>query len=921
MKKTFLTLFVLLFLNSLWGQSWVTTIRDTVLILGSVSETTDSNYLIVAIKNVDDTQLLLLDKNGKIKWRKTYKKEEVGGFKFTTEAVKTVTQCPDGGYILNISNDFGEGTGFYTKIDANGEIVWSKQGKSRPTNPAVLPNNDVVFAQKTFKDPTNGKDYWDITLVKGSNGEVLSGKGLPELPVGILSDSRFIYVLTEKDFMRFNHNLTFFDSKPLVYNAVVANPNAANKGFFRFIRLSDGNFAYLRGSYETDVVKLDSTGQFLWKAQCDNSTFIIPANNGLIYFKDNRNNFNVSKIDLNGKVGWSKIYTSNGSIINKFALANKKGDIILALTLQEKNNVAGLPYVDIIKLSQWDINPESHISGKVFRKNSCQDATSSNVLSGITVKADNGKGTEFWATTDTLGRYTILCDTGSYKVNVVKQSELWQVCQNDFTVKAGDTLNFSINAASLCPALTTDISTPFLRRCFENTYYVKYCNNGTLLAPNAFVEVTLDSLLEYRSASRTLSRRDGRKLYFNVGDVGINECGSFNVTVYVKCGDSTRLNQTLCVKSHIFPDTLCKKPIDWSGASLTVSGVCERDSVRFLIKNEGNAPSSILKSVVIEDHVMFLRSPVQLGVGASKTIKVPSNGSTWRMSVQQEPNHPTSIAPTAFVEGCRSNTTQPLRMGFVTAFDEDDATPSVDADCQVIIGAFDPNDKIGYPTGYGKDNFIDQNQDIEYLIRFQNTGTDTAFNIVVLDTLPSQLEFANIQFGASSHKYAAELQGKGILKFSFNNINLADSFKNEAKSHGFLKFTIQQKKDVALGAKIRNNAAIYFDFNAPIFTNTTLHTIGKPILAAIFDKAILPSGSIKMYPNPMRESAVFEIKDYPLSIKAKFHLFDALGRTLRVESFIGERLDFQRNGLEKGIYFFKIEDDEQLLGSGKLIVQ
>jgi uncharacterized repeat protein (TIGR01451 family) len=920
MKKTFLTFLVLLFLNSLWGQSWVTTIKDTAIILGSMIETTDSNYLVIAGKKSDEISLVKLDKNGKIKWQKSYRKDQVGGTATSSDAVKTITQSSDGGYVLNIS-EFGQGA--FTKIDANGDIIWSVQGKAKPTNPTVLPSNDVVFAQKSFTDPTNGKDFWDLVMLKSANGELFSGKGLPESPVGILSDSRFIYVLTTKDFMRFNHNLTFFDSKSLDKNI-----NAlATKGFFKFLRLSDGNFAYLEDSPQPNIVKLDSTGQFLWRIKSDTTIFISPSKNGLIYLKKNENTIKISKVNLNGKIGWSKIYTTdkllNTFSYNQFAIANKGGDIILGLSKQNKNaiNFVDFGYIEIVKLSQWDINPESHISGKVFRKNSCQDAASNSVLSGITVKADNGKGTEFWATTDTLGRYTILCDTGSYKVNVVKQSELWQVCQNDFTVKAGDTLNFSINAASLCPALTTDISTPFLRRCFENTYYVKYCNNGTLLAPNAFVEITIDSLLEYRSASRTLSRRDGRKLYFNVGDVGINECGSFNVTVYVKCGDSTRLNQTLCVKSHIFPDTLCKKPIDWSGASLTISGVCERDSVRFLIKNEGTAPSSILKSVVIEDHVMFLRAPVQLGVGASKTIKVPSNGSTWRMSVQQEPNHPTSIAPTAFVEGCRSNTTQPLRTGFVTAFDEDDATPSVDADCQVIIGAYDPNDKTGYPTGYGIDNFIDQNQDIEYLIRFQNTGTDTAFNIVVVDTLLSQLDFANIQFGASSHKYAAELQGKGILKFSFNNINLVDSFKNEAKSHGFVKFTIQQKKDVALGTKIRNNAAIYFDFNAPIFTNTTLHTIGKPILAAIFDKAILPTSSIKMYPNPMRESAVFEVKDYPLSIKAKFHLFDALGRTLRVENFIRERLDFERKGLEKGIYFFKIEDDGVLLGRGKLIIQ
>jgi uncharacterized repeat protein (TIGR01451 family) len=907
MKKSILTLFVLLFINSLWGQSWITTFRDTALYVHDILELENGDYLISSEKKVSEQILTYLDKNGKVKWRRSYL-----GAAFSGGGIpRLLNKSFDEGFILNVASAYSNKI---TKFNKNGDVIWSIV--DRPiAGITTLPNNDVVCIEPYLSPTNNGI----LRLVNSATGQLVISKVLDARPVSIFSDNRFIYVLTENSFLRFSHDLTLVDSK-ILDKKPLYNPYGKN------IRLDDGGFAYFDNtSPNPNLIKIDSTGQLLWKKQIDSTFFIKPCKGGLMFIKDKGSNTKITKIANNGVGGWSKNYI--GKSTNRVpypygyaAIVTKSGDIIFGIT-NEYDVTTNSNTIEILKLSQWDINPESHISGKVFRKNNCQDATPIGTLSGITVKADNGKGTEFWATTDTLGRYTILCDTGSYKVNVIKQSELWQVCQNDFTVKAGDTLNFSINATSLCPALTTDISTPFLRRCFENTYYVKYCNNGTLLAPNAFVEVTLDSLMDYRSANRSLIRRDGRKLYFNVGDLGVNECGTFNVTVYVKCGDSTRLNQTLCVKSHIFPDSICKKPVDWSGASLTISGVCERDSVRFLIKNEGVAPSSILKSVVIEDHVMFLRAPVQLGVGATKTIKVPSNGSTWRMSVQQEPNHPTSIAPTAFVEGCRSNTTQTFRTGFVTGFDEDDATPSVDADCQVIIGAYDPNDKTGYPTGYEKDNFIDQNQDIEYLIRFQNTGTDTAFNIVVVDTLPPQLEFANIQFGASSHKYSAELQGKGIIKFSFNNINLVDSFKNEAKSHGFAKFTIQQKKDVALGTKIKNNAAIYFDFNAPIFTNTTLHTIGKPILAAIFDKVLLPMGSIKMYPNPMRESAVFEVKDYPLSIKAKFHLFDALGRTLRVENFIGERLDFQRNGLEQGIYFFKIEDDGQLLGSGKLIVQ
>jgi hypothetical protein len=146
------------------------------------------------------------------------------------------------------------------------------------------------------------------------------------------------------------------------------------------------------------------------------------------------------------------------------------------------------------------------------------------------------------------------------------------------------------------------------------------------------------------------------------------------------------------------------------------------------------------------------------------------------------------------------------------------------------------------------------------LIRFQNTGTDTAFTVVVRDTISDKLDFKSIEFGTSSHKYEAELYGKNGVKFTFNNINLVDSFKNEPKSHGFVKYRIKQNKDLVFGTQITNRAGIYFDFEAPIITNTTVHTIGgKDILSGIFEQSFENIIAVKVSPNPFTQSAILEL--------------------------------------------------------------
>ena len=134
---------------------------------------------------------------------------------------------------------------------------------------------------------------------------------------------------------------------------------------------------------------------------------------------------------------------------------------------------------------------------------------------------------------------------------------------------------------------------------------------------------------------------------------------------------------------------------------------------------------------------------------------------------------------------------------------------------QVIMGAYDPNDKIVSPADF---YHIDNDSVLFYTIRFQNTGTDTAFTVVVRDTLPLDLSASTFEAGPSSHAYTYSLTGNGILTFTFANILLPESNTNEPASHGMVSFRIRPHAPLTIGQVISNAADIYFDFNTPIHT-------------------------------------------------------------------------------------------------------
>lgn len=144
----------------------------------------------------------------------------------------------------------------------------------------------------------------------------------------------------------------------------------------------------------------------------------------------------------------------------------------------------------------------------------------------------------------------------------------------------------------------------------------------------------------------------------------------------------------------------------------------------------------------------------------------------------------------------------------------------------IISCAYDPNDKLVYPAGFLNEQYTLFEDYLEFTVRFQNTGTDTAFNVLITDSLDPNFDWTTFRLLASSHVVEASLDSQtGLAQFYFPNILLPDSTTNERESHGFVKYKILSKQGLQEGTPVQNTANIFFDFNPPIITNTTLNTL------------------------------------------------------------------------------------------------
>ena len=194
---------------------------------------------------------------------------------------------------------------------------------------------------------------------------------------------------------------------------------------------------------------------------------------------------------------------------------------------------------------------------------------------------------------------------------------------------------------------------------------------------------------------------------------------------------------------------------------------------------------------------------------------------------------------------------------------------------------------------------------LKYTVRFQNTGTDTAFTVVVRDTLDASLDVPSFRLEGSSHAMTYSISDEGVVTFTFANILLPDSFVNEAGSHGVLSYFIKRKMDIPFGTEIQNTAYIYFDFNAPIVTNTTRNTLFDPTVGI----QQISGMHFSLQPNPTADRSMIQLQ-MDLASDVQVSVLDVSGRLLLNRNLgklaAGEH-QWQLDPLPAGAYLIRIQ--------------
>ncbi len=528
------------------------------------------------------------------------------------------------------------------------------------------------------------------------------------------------------------------------------------------------------------------------------------------------------------------------------------------------------------------------------------------------------------------GTYTIQVDT-----NNLSWSTNCSVSQN-ITISNGVSGCVKFGFKNTNPCISPDVSifAPYLRRCSSHPLpiFVSACNlsTATQIMNSAVVQVVLDeTIFDITGCDYPISQIGIDTFEINIGNIIPGECVNFQIDAYVTC--EPEMSQTVCMEANLLPVSPCmvysnsnsqdintNSPgtlgglplpctLPWDQSSLSVDGWCENDSIYFTVTNTGSFGGGDMECYapvwVTVDGIVTFTDSILLQGGQTITYGFLGNGATWILNASQHPLHPGNSHPNAHVEACGdiSNWTP----GLVNDFPLDDADPIIDIFCGQIVGSYDPNDKTGYPIGQGPQKYIQPNQQLQYVVRFQNTGTDTAFLVVVRDTLDFDLNIFTVVPGVASHPYTFKMYGPRVLEWTFENIDLVDSTTNVDASQGFLTFHVEQNPNLLPGTEITNEADIYFDENPPIITNQTLHTIFEGFVnVAGLEEISKKETDLLVFPNP--SNGKFTLQSQYI-LEGQYGIYNQQGKLIKVGKLTGNNTEIELKG-QNGMFYILLNE-------------
>lgn len=946
----------MLFLNvQTWGQGWLFSYGAEKTDEGwAVLQTTDQGYLVVGFgesfgdDNDQDIFAIRTDVDGTTIWSAYYDE----GFQ---EQARAIIATADGNYLIvgSIIPAFGEDEDMYLlKINPQGEKIWSRQfggSKAERLNGAVLAKDGGFYVIGSSRDAADNED---ILLAKfDAQGTITWSKeyNVSQTDAGVAvkrfpNSNDLVIAANVRSERAIDSDILLYRIDSVGMVRWEYRVSGTSREEVRDLEIARDGQILLAGVIGNNsnvyVSKVSAQGQKLWDTSIGANGVEEEANaiaeltdgslvvTGLKVIDLLNVDIFLSKLDASGKVIWQK---NLGDPIGTEEARDVHPTVDGGFILTGYNAQVLTSFNDLILVKTDGAGnlTSNMISGRVFHDldRECDADKSEPGLSGWLVQAERN-GTLFYGTTDDQGVFRIPVDSGSYNVRALPLNLYWDACIAQGTTVRFSTLydsvqiSFPMRQALACPFLEVEVATPFLAPCTDLEYTVRYRNIGTGTAANAYVDVLPDPKITFRAATRPYQVLPNGAYRFELGNLQALASGVFQIAAEMAC-TGIAIGQAALVKAHIYPDETCLQPDpNWDLSSVQVAGSCEGDSVAFKIKNVGLGDmESARRSIVIQDNIVLRQFDVQLKIEEEQTVKIPANGATFRVVVDQSTGHPGRSYPTAVVEGCATNGA-PVSTGIVTMFPENDFDPFVSIDAQEIQAIALPVELRGYPKGY-RDSIIAPETDLTFKILFKNTGTDTIHRMVIRDTLPQGLDPRRVTPGASNFSYRLEVYSGGIVKITLDSIVLPPA-GNGNSGLGFVEFRVGQQSGNKPGTVLNNRATVYFDYQVPVTTQLLRYVVDKfPdfITVVTSDETIfVPNLRLQVYPNPTSESVNFLLEGHSFD-KMTLRIFDLYGKLVDYHLYSGNQFTWYRNQLQSGMYVYLLESEGKVINSGKLIIR
>jgi Leucine-rich repeat (LRR) protein len=316
---------------------------------------------------------------------------------------------------------------------------------------------------------------------------------------------------------------------------------------------------------------------------------------------------------------------------------------------------------------------------------------------------------------------------------------------------------------------------------------------------------------------------------------------------------------------------------------------------KIIYKNKGNQVANGSLSFAFNDTVMDLVTATPVNTGSA------TNSLSWTYSnlnpfETREINLTFNINSPMETPAVNGGDVLNYSATIVGATDET-PTDNVFSLNQTVVNSYDPNDKTCLegttitPSMVG--NYV------HYVIRFENTGTFAAQNVVIKDMIDTtKFDISSLIPQSSSHPFVTKITNTNKVEFIFENINLPF---DDANNDGYVAFKIKTKPTLVLGNTFTNTAGIYFDYNFPIVTNTTTTTV------ATLGNQDFDFGSVfSLSPVPAKNSLTISTKQ--TVVVSSVSIYNTLGQLVQVHTNPNETIDV--SSLQSGSYFVRITSDK-----------